>query len=61
LNGLKSYQTLLDPCSGKPYIYNEEKQIIYSLGTDRDDDGGKGEPIASLDTDFVLPLVSHMK
>ena len=56
LKGLKTYQTLLDPCSGKPYIFNQKKQILYGIGTDLDDDGGKGEPITSLDTDFVLPL-----
>lgn len=61
LNGLKTYQTLLDPCSGKPYIYNKEKQILYSIGTDLDDDGGKEDKIISLDTDFVLPLVSNNK
>jgi hypothetical protein len=57
LNSLETYRTLLDPCSGKPYIYNSEKQILYSLGTDLDDDGGKGERITSTDTDFVLPLI----
>ena len=52
LNGLETYQTLLDPCSGKPYIWNGQKQILYSLGIDRDDYGGKGYPITSLDTDI---------
>ena len=56
LDGLTIYQEWLDPCSGKPYVFNQKKQILYSLGTDLDDDGGKGEPITSLDTDFVLPL-----
>ncbi len=60
LKGLKTYQILLDPCSGKPYIWHEKKQILYSLGTDRDDDGGKGDPITSLDSDFVLPVVLYL-
>jgi hypothetical protein len=60
LKGLKTYQTLLDPCSGKPYIWHDKKQILYSLGTDRDDDGGKGDPITSLDTDFVLPVIIYL-
>ncbi len=56
LKELEIYQELLDPCSNKPYVFNQKKQILYSIGTDLDDDGGKGDPITSLNTDFVLPL-----
>jgi len=54
LDELESYKTL-DPCSGKPYIWNEKKQILYSIGVDRDDDQGNFNP-RSLDTDYVLPV-----
>lgn len=61
LNGLETYRTLMDPCSGKPYIWNGKKQVLYSLGTDRDDDGAKSILVTSMDTDFVLPVVLHEK
>ncbi len=41
LNDLPSYRELLDPCSGKPYIWNEAKQILYSIGIDRRDNQGE--------------------
>lgn len=40
LNGLETYRTLLDPCSGKPYIWKEDRQILYGIGLDRKDNGG---------------------
>ncbi|MCP5104105.1 MAG: hypothetical protein GY950_12035 [bacterium] len=61
LKGLEIYQTLTDPCSGKPYIYNGKQQVLYSLGMDRDDDGGKGMRVTSWNSDFVIPLVLHEK
>lgn len=60
LNSLHTYQTWTDPCSGKPYTWNEKKQLLYSFGTDRDDDGGRVD-MNNLDTDFALPLVSFIK
>lgn len=54
LDNLEAYKTL-DPCSGKPYIWNEKKQILYSIGVDRDDDQGNYNP-HSLDTDYILPV-----
>ncbi|MDQ1354839.1 MAG: hypothetical protein QG657_5148 [Acidobacteriota bacterium] len=40
LNGLETYRTLLDPCSGKPYIWKDDRQILYGIGLDRKDNGG---------------------
>ncbi len=56
LKGLESYKTV-DPCSGKPYIWNNEKQILYSLGVDRDDDGGTYSYNTYYDTDYILPVI----
>lgn len=61
LKELETYRTLMDPCSGKPYIWNGKKQVLYSLGTDRDDDGAKEFRVTSWDADFVLPVVLHKK
>ncbi|MCP4215496.1 MAG: hypothetical protein GY765_12655, partial [bacterium] len=60
LKGLDIYKKRLDPCSGKPYIWNEQKHILYSIGTDGDDDGGKFT-FTSMDTDFALPVVPYIK
>jgi len=40
LNGLETYRTLLDPCSGKSYIWKDDRQILYGVGLDRMDNGG---------------------
>ncbi|MCK4944370.1 MAG: hypothetical protein KAS65_12380, partial [Candidatus Aminicenantes bacterium] len=56
LKGLESYKTV-DPCSGSPYIWNSEKQILYSLGVDRDDDGGTYSYNTYYDTDYILPVI----
>jgi hypothetical protein len=57
LKEVETYRTLMDPCSGKPYIWDGKKQVLYSPGTDRDDDGAKGFRVTSWDADFVLPVV----
>ena len=59
LDGLETYKEL-DPCSGKPYIWNEEKQILYSIGTDRKDDNGK-EQRHDFYGDFVIPVILYVK
>lgn len=59
LNGLDSYKAL-DPCSGKPYIWNGEKQVLYSIGTDRVDNGGTFNK-AAMATDVVLPVVLYVR
>lgn len=55
LDQLDTYQTI-DPCSGKPYKWNEEKKVLYSIGTDRTDDNGE-EIMGTLKTDISIPVV----
>jgi hypothetical protein len=45
-----------DPCSGNPFLWNSRKQVLYSVGIDRTDNGGEILP-HSITTDYVLPLV----
>jgi hypothetical protein len=59
LNGLDSYK-VPDPCSGKPYIWNEDKQILYSIGSDRVDGGGSYDA-STIRTDVVLPCVLYIR
>lgn len=62
LNGLETYKTLLDPCSGKPYLWNERKQILYSIGVDRKDNKGETNNYTKIDgTDFVIPVILYVK
>ncbi|MCP4155695.1 MAG: hypothetical protein GY757_48670, partial [bacterium] len=58
-----SYNSLKDPCSGKPYVWNEDKQLLYSIGTDRKDNGGtKYIPTKKFEnTDVVLPVILYLK
>jgi hypothetical protein len=61
LNGLESYK-VLDPCSGKPYKWNDEKQFIYSIGTDRKDNGGETNLYYKIEgTDFAIPAILYLK
>ncbi|MGD2086131.1 MAG: hypothetical protein PVH61_08110 [Candidatus Aminicenantes bacterium] len=55
LKQLDTYKNTKDPCSGKPYTWNPQKQVLYSIGTDRDDDNGRYDS-TTLDTDFALPV-----
>jgi hypothetical protein len=62
LNDLPSYRELLDPCSGKPYVWNEAKQILYSIGIDRRDNQGDTKDYqAWQDSDYVLPIILYVK
>ncbi len=61
LNSLDLYKSLIDPCSGKPYKWHEKKQMLYSFGADRDDDGGKDGPLKSWDADFFIPVHLYIK
>ena len=61
LNGLRTYQTLLDPCSGKPYLWNEQKQILYSIGIDRMDNGGIFDYHDYNISDYALPVILYLK
>lgn len=60
LNNIPTYRSWIDPCSGKPYIWNQQKQILYSIGVDRDDDGGEINH-KSLDTDYDIPIVLYIR
>jgi hypothetical protein len=60
LQGLDTYRSWVDPCTGKPYKWNSQKQFLYSFGTDRDDDGGKVDH-NSMDTDIILPVVLYIR
>jgi hypothetical protein len=58
LKELESYKKIHDPCSGKPYAWNNEKHILYSIAADRVDNGGVDVPPYKLtDTDFAIPVV----
>ncbi|MCJ7525499.1 MAG: hypothetical protein MUP71_09810 [Candidatus Aminicenantes bacterium] len=62
LNDLPSYRELLDPCSGKPYVWNEAKQILYSIGIDRrDNQGDTRDNQAWQDADYALPVITFVK
>jgi len=49
-----------DPCSGNPFIWDEAKQILYSLGTDRIDDGGALQKDTEYG-DFTLPVILYVQ
>jgi hypothetical protein len=55
LKQLDTYNKTIDPCSGKPYNWNQQKQVLYSIGTDRNDDNGKYDT-TTIDTDFAVPV-----
>ncbi len=59
LNRLPTYRAK-DPGSGKPYTWQEEKQILYSIGTDRRDDGGQPQHYATTG-DFTLPVILYVR
>ncbi|MGE5344155.1 MAG: hypothetical protein ACM3SY_22030 [Candidatus Omnitrophota bacterium] len=59
LNGLTTYRTLPDPCSGKTYIWKDDRQILYGIGMDRTDNGG-GESTRWMQidgVDYTIPVV----
>ncbi len=60
---LESFDTykIEEPCSGNPYIWKSEKQILYSLRVDRDDDGGTYSYNTYYDTDYILPVILSLR
>ncbi len=60
LDALESYRRITDPCSGRPYIWNGEKQVLYGVGPDRVDNGGTYNP-QTIRTDVVLPVALHVR
>lgn len=60
LDALESYRRITDPCSGRPYIWNGEKQVLYGVGLDRADGGGVYDP-QTVRTDVVLPVILYLR
>lgn len=56
LKELESYKTH-DPCSGKPYAWDNRKKILYSIGKDRVNNGGVDNNLSATETDFAIPVV----
>jgi hypothetical protein len=51
----------IDPWSGKPIVYDRNKRMVYSIGSDRTDNGGDQHSADELDPwrtmrDQVLPI-----
>ena len=62
LDGLDVYQKLIDPCSGKPYRWNNQKQILYGIGADRkDNDGIQLKDWNDIHTDHNVPVILYIK
>ncbi len=62
LNGLNYYKNNIDPCSGKPYIWNEQQQILYSIGTDRKDNQGQTNNYTQIEnTDIAFPVILYVR
>ncbi len=60
LDSLPTYRTWVDTCSGKPYKWDDQKQVLYSFGIDRDDDGGVYRK-NTLDLDIPIPVILYIK
>ncbi len=45
-----------DPFSGVPYRFSPEQGVIYSIGSDRDDDGGREGAELWRDSDIAVPV-----
>ena len=60
LDSLESYHQVLDPCSGKPYIWNGTRQVLYGVGLDRVDGNGSYDP-QTVRTDVVLPVILYLR
>ena len=54
LKRLDTYKAI-DLCSGQPYKWNPQKQVLYSIGTDRRDNGGVMD-WKTMSIDVVLPV-----
>jgi hypothetical protein len=56
LKELETYKST-DPGSGKPYKWEPEKKLLYSIGTDGTDNKGIYKPSSREDSDFFIPVV----
>lgn len=45
-----------DPYSGRPFLFSRARQMIYSIGADRVDDGGREQPELWRDSDIAVPI-----
>ena len=59
LKTLESYR-VMDPCSGEPYRWDDKKQVLYSIGTDRKDDGGRNQR-EDRTGDFSLEVILYIR
>jgi hypothetical protein len=46
-----------DPFSGAPYRFSPQQGVIYSIGSDRDDDGGREGTELWRDSDIAVPIM----
>ncbi len=60
LKQLETYKTA-DPCTGKPYAWNEAKRVLYSFGIDRKDHKGKEDRTKMWETDVAIPIKKTAK
>jgi len=56
LKNLLSSAAERDPYSGRPYLYNPALGVIYSVGPDREDNGGREKPFSFDVTDIAVPI-----
>jgi hypothetical protein len=62
LSRLEVYQALTDPCSGKPYRWNDAKQLLYSIGVDRQDNQGETKDYQQIKgSDYAMPVFLYLK
>ena len=60
LSSLQIYNELPDPCTGQPYKLGKNQRLLYSIGTDRVDDGGTPAK-NDWKGDIVIPLVPKLQ
>lgn len=61
LNGLESFKTL-DICSNQPYKWNDEKQLLYGIGIDREDNNGETNNYNQIKgSDYAIPVILFLK
>jgi hypothetical protein len=46
----------VDPFSGRPYLYNPDSGMLYSVGSDRRDDHGREQPASWHDSDIAVRI-----
>jgi hypothetical protein len=56
LQGLLATVPERDPFSGKPYLFNPESGMLYSVGPDGSDNGGREQPASWRNSDIAVPI-----